>query len=462
MKKMPKTYKQSTVNAVILVLVLVLFLYLGAQLTKNFSAMVSTQRTQVITDVDYLHLKGYVFRHETPVSVQGEGVCDYLLEDGAKVGVDQTYAVYYRTEGASEKQSKLDGITRQIRRLSSKSAIGETVSDLSAINEALSSAYYSYINSVQNGNFSTADRQGEALVDALVNYRSLTTGWNDVASGTLAALEDQKKALLSDFGAGEKLVAREGFYFFRDTDGYETVFSPEKLDGISCEELDKLVSSNAQTYSGRVIGKRVNSAEWFLVVPTDAETVMRFSYEILPEVSETETESGSDETQRANGDGEVEPEIGFYTGRTYTVTYSSIGEKSAEMKLDDAYIDENGKGYLVFSSYDLALSAELSRAQDVKVKMSSTTGYRIPTEALTELDGEDGVYILIGTVVEFRRVTVIERGDGYCIVNTYEKDRAELESAEGEGDTATRPPYLYVNDLIITSGNDLYDGKLLD
>ena len=257
-------------------------------------------------------------------------------------------------------------------------------------------------------------------------------------------------------------MAREGFYFFRDTDGYETVFSPEKLDGISCEELDKLVSSNAQTYSGRVIGKRVDSAEWFLVVPTDAETVMRFSYEILPEVSETETESGSDETQRADGDGEVEPDIGFYTGRTYTVTYSSIGEKSAEMKLDDAYIDENGKGYLVFSSYDLALSAELSRAQDVKVKMSSTTGYRIPTEALTELDGEDGVYILIGTVVEFRRVTVIERGDGYCIVNTYEKDRAELESAEDEGDTATRPPYLYVNDLIITSGNDLYDGKLLD
>ncbi len=460
MKKTTKTYKQSTVNAVILVLVLVLFLYLGAQLSKNFSTMVSTQRTQVITDVDYLHLKGYVFRHETPVSVQGEGVCDYLLEDGAKVGVDQTYAVYYRTGDAAEKQDRLDAVSRQIRRLSSKSAIGETVSDLSAINEALSSSYYSYINSVQNGNFSAADRQGEGLVDALVNYRSVTTGWNDVASGTLAALEGQKKALLADLGKGEDLVAREGFYFFRATDGYETVFSPEKLDGISCDELEKLVASDPQTHSGRVIGKRVDSAEWFLVVPTDAETVMSFAYEILPEESETDTESGSDETRRADEDNVGETEIGFYTGRTYTVTFSSTGEKSAEMKLDDAYIDEDGKGYLVFSSYDLTLSAELSRAQDVKVRMSSTTGYRIPTEALTELDGEDGVYILIGTVVEFRRVTVIERGDGYCIVNTYEKDKAELEETENE--TTPRPPYLYINDLIITSGNDLYDGKLLD
>lgn len=460
MKRTTKTYKQSTVNAVILVLVFVLLLYLGAQLSKNFSTMVSTQRTQVITDVDYLHLKGYVFRYESPIAVQGEGVCDYLLDDGAKVGVDQTYAVYYRTSGAEEKQDRLDSISRQIRRLTSKAAIGETASDLSAINEALSSSYYSYINSVQNGNFMAADRQGEALVDALVNYRSVTTGWNDVASGTLVALEGSKKALLADCGMGEDLVAREGFYFFRAADGYENVFSPEKLDGISCEELEELVSANSQSYSGRVIGKRVDSAEWFLVVPTDAETVMSFAYEIMPE--ESETESGLDETRRNDEDAAGEPEIGFYTGSTYTVTFFSTGEKSAEMRLDDAYIDENGKGYLVFSSYDLTLSAELSRAQDVKVQMSSTTGYRIPTEALTELDGEDGVYILIGTVVEFRRVTVIERGEGYCIVNTYEKDKAELESAENEGDATERPPYLYVNDLIITSGNDLYDGKLLD
>ena len=60
----------------------------------------------------------------------------------------------------------------------------------------------------------------------------------------------------------------------------------------------------------------------------------------------------------------------------------------------------------------------------------------------------------VGNVVEFRRVTVISRGEGYYIVNTYEVDLLEKPSSE--------IPYLNINDMIVTSGNDLYDGKQLD
>ena len=57
-------------------------------------------------------------------------------------------------------------------------------------------------------------------------------------------------------------------------------------------------------------------------------------------------------------------------------------------------------------------------------------------------------------MVEFRRVTVIGEGRGYYIVATYESDANE--------GSISKTPYLYVNDLIITSGNDLYDGKLIN
>ena len=461
MKRLPKTYKQSAVNAVILVLVLILFVYMGAQLSNKFSNKLSTQRTQEITDVEYLHLRGYVFRYETPVYAPSEGVCDYLLEDGAKVGVDQTYATFYQVSNGEEKQERLDELSEQIRRLSSKGATGGTVADLSAIIGALDSSYYSFIDNVQKGDVNSADRRGNALVDAIVNYRSVTTGWGDVESGVLNALKNDKKAMLESFGAGQSLVAQESFYFFHDTDGYENVFSPDKLDGISFEALDKLISSKPESYGGGTIGKRVNSAKWFLVVPTDEETVMRFSYTI---VHEPETETEAEEESTAYVPSEPEIEIGYYIGNTYSVTYSSGGDRSAQMVLDSVKVDENGKGYLIFSSYDLTLSAELSRAQDVKVEMRSETGYRIPSDALVEVDGETGVYIIVGTVVEFRRVTVSleDNGNGYVIVKTYEMDRAELDAAENEGDTVDRPAYLKTNDLIITSGNDLYDGKLID
>lgn len=465
MKRLPKTYKQSAVNAVILVLVLILFVYMGAQLFGNFSNKLSTQRTQEITDVEYLHLRGYVFRYETPVYSPSDGVCDYLLDDGARVGVDKAYATFYPIANGEEKQERLDELSEQIRRLSSKGATGGTVSDLSAIIGALDSSYYSFIDNVQKGDVASADRRGNALVDAIVNYRSVTTGWGDVESGVLNALKNEKKAMLESFGAGQSLVAQESFYFFHDTDGYENVFSPERLEGISCEELDKLISAKPESYNAGAIGKRVDSAKWFLVVPTDEETVMRFSYTIVhePEI-ETGTETGTEEESTVYVPSEPEIEIGYHVGKTYSVTYSSGGDKSAQMVLDSVKVDENGKGYLIFSSYDLTLSAELSRAQDVKVEMNSETGYRIPTDALVEVDGEIGVYIIVGTVVEFRRVTVSleDSGNGYVIVKTYEMDRAELDAAENEGEMVDRPAYLKTNDLIITSGNDLYDGKLID
>ena len=462
MKRMPKTYKQSTVNAIILILVLILLVYVGAQFLKNFSTKVSTQRAQEITDVEYLSLKGYVFRDEIPLYGPGEGVYDYPLEDGGKVGADQTYATYYRVDGAKEKQEKLDRISEQIRRLADK-ASGGTVADLSKVSETLSSSYYSFINNVQNRDIAAADRRGEDLVDALVNYKSITTGWSDPESGALVALENEKKAILDAFGKGQSLSSEKGFYFFRSTDGYENVFSPDRLENISCEELDDLINLRAEIYGSNVIGKRVESVKWYLAIPTDVETVKRFSYEI-PQDEGDETEEIGEGAVGTVTDAPVdkEPEIGYYIGRTYSFIYSSDGELGGEMFLDSACIDENGKGYLIFSSYDLLLSAELSRAQDVKIRMSSATGYRVPSESIVDVGGEKGVYILVGTVVQFKRVTVIKESGGYCIVKTYSEDRAEIDALESQGIELSRPPYLNENDLIITSGNDLYDGKLLN
>ena len=148
--------------------------------------------------------------------------------------------------------------------------------------------------------------------------------------------------------------------------------------------------------------------------------------------------------------------LSFAEGTVYEVTCTGGSGKTLSMTLERICLDENGDGdaYLLFSSYDLTSASELFRSRNVKILMGSRTGYRIPAESLTHVGGEEGVFILVGNVVEFRRVTVIGRGNGYLLVSTYEKDAEEGSVSE--------IPYLYVNDMIVTSGNDLYDGKLLD
>ena len=424
-KRGVRTYKQAAVNAVILVVILSIFLYLGIQFSRNFSTQVSTQRTQTVTDNDYVALSGYIFRDETLCRQASVGVADYLVSDGEKIAVGMAFADFYPMPKASQKQidkaqSELDQLSLQIDRLNSGISAGGTVSDLAHISRTLSQSYYTYIDLIMDGDFSSADKSGELLLGAVVGH-SVVTGQEGVAENLLSALESQKQEVRNGLNSAPKrLYSTESCYFFHTTDGYESVFSSTALEGLTPDGLKELSSSKPAEYDADVIGKTIFNPEWFLALPTDEATSLRFT-----------------------------------EGDIYQVSFAG-GEETASMTLRKICLDESGDGdaYLLFSSLDISLAGRFLRAQDVRILMSSCTGYRIPAEAITRLNGEDGVFIQVGNVVEFRRVTVIGEGNGYLIVNTFERDYSE--------GLVSNTPYLNANDLIITSGNDLYDGKLLD
>lgn len=420
-KKAVKTYRQAVVNTVILVIVLFLALYLIVQLSRNQSTSVSTQRTQTITETEYISLTGYIFRDDSPVKAQSTGVADYFVRNGEKVRVGQTFAEFYPISDLNDseiikKQAHINELNLQISRLRSGLSGSGTVSDLGHISDELSRSYYLYIDSVLDGDLSSADNEGALLLDALIDY-TVITGRDGEAENIADSLKAKKQELLSDFGSlPQPLICTESCYYFYSTDGYEEIFSCERLDGMTSDSLKEIIAAKPLEYGANIIGNAVYSPQWYLAVPTDEATTLRFS-----------------------------------EGAIYEIKYS--GGSSLKMNLERISVDEEG-AYLLFSSFDLSLSADMLRTQNVKIKMGDCSGYRIPSSALTSQNGESGVYILIGTVVEFRRVTVIGEGNGYYIVKTDEKDNEEGEISS--------IPYLNINDLIITSGNDLYDGKLLD
>ena len=84
------------------------------------------------------------------------------------------------------------------------------------------------------------------------------------------------------------------------------------------------------------------------------------------------------------------------------------------------------------------------RSQAVEITLDTRTGFYLPDSALHTVNGDVGVYVLDGSVAVFRRVEILYRGDGFA-----------LASADAEGSTE-----LSLNDLIITSGENLYDGKV--
>lgn len=419
-----RTYKQKSINAVILIAVLCILLYLTIQLSQGSASRVSTQRTQKITDIEYGYHTGYVFRNESVITADGELV-DYLVSNGEKVGAGQTYANIYSTssdssDGLGAVQDLLTSLSDRIYILENSVNSQMSVSELSKINEELSRAYYAYVDAVSNGDVGSAANIGDRLLSYLVAYSTVTGGSapSDVANG----LRAEKDELLSSYGQPTaSLSSDSSFNLFRSTDGYESIFSSSVIDTLTPSALTELLSSEPQSYGGKTVGRAVNTSKWYFVIPANEAEYLKYTI-----------------------------------GSFYDVTFLDGSDSEISMRLEEIRVDEADTdcAFLLFSSFDLSVSGEMAREQSVRIRLGSCTGYSIPTESLKTVNGENGVYILIGNTVEFRRVTVIGEGNGYYVVNTYEADWNEgIEHST---------PYLNVNDLIITSGNDLYSGKRLD
>ena len=418
-----RKYDQNIVNTVILVLILAMLLYLVIQISSGFYSKVSTQRTQKMSDYEYAYLDGCIFRDDSVISSSGD-IVYYTVQDGERVGVGQVYAEVYSGTGLSD--SEADEIQKRLNALSAaiallKGGVGESGSSshLGQIGKIIDSGYYSYIDSILAGDLTSADKAGDKLLSGLVDHSSVTSG--EVAKSRLLALEEERDELLQSLGGTKRtLVSDKGFNFFYSADGYEESNHTSRLDALTPGELDKIMSGEPKR-GAEVIGKATESSKWYLALPLDTAAAETFR-ELV--------------------------------GGTFTVDFLGFDGLEIEMLIESVVEDEEGGAYMLMSCRDLSHIASLDRLQSVRILLGSYTGYRIPSEALHSVSGRDGVYILVGNVIEFRRVTVIGEGDDYYIVATYESDAAE------HPDEST--PYLNINDMIVTSGNDLYDGKQLD
>jgi hypothetical protein len=93
------------------------------------------------------------------------------------------------------------------------------------------------------------------------------------------------------------------------------------------------------------------------------------------------------------------------------------------------------------------------RAQSVETTVGSMDGIYIPEQAYVEWNGMTGVYVFEDSTVRFRRIHVLYTGDGYLIAAS-EDDRVSEEDSE------EWIAYLALNDLMVTSGKNLYHGKV--
>ncbi len=410
-KKNNSAFMSKLAMSVIFAIIVVYTFYHMISLFSNNG--VTTIVSGVTTQSQTVSGQGLIFRDETLLSSKYSGAIDYNVADGEKVSNGQKLADVYASDG-NDIRSYIFAIDKQIAVLK-KSTTGAAPLDLTELRKDANNTYYSLVALLNSGEAGELFSEIESMMTVLNKISILT---DDAASveHTLNEIEKLREGFFSGSFVTEK--ASGGGYFYYSADGYEEYFRLDAAQALTEESFYALAdgyTGETPRVDGHVYGKFASSTKWCLALPIDEDDAATL-------------------TERND----------------YTVTFTENGHTELTMTLEKK-IDarSHGEAICVLSCNKLPQGFSFGRVQNVELALSTVSGIYVPRSALTTVDGIRGVYVLRGSIVRFRKVDIIYDSFDYCLVSP---------AATEEGGYYS----LGNNELIITNGKNLFDGRILD
>ena len=400
-----------------------LVVFLMYHIIGSLTSDVETASISFTTQEQASEYDAYIFRGESLLytSTTDVGNINFLLEDGTKVSVGEEVCQVYAGSASGDSGIALAEIERKLELLRN-SNLEENVnySDTQLIDNAINNAYYTLLTRMADGAAGYAMAKSDDLISSM-NQRLIITKHVENFDRQIRMLESERTALITGSGAAaESIYCDRAGYYYSDIDGFEEIFSSDKIENLTLDEYDSLVSSAADISlqknraGGTNCGKIVTEYNWYIGV------------KITTEESRSYTE-----------------------GYTYTVIFPYNSDLRISMILDRMILQaDDNRVVLVFRTNTIPEHFSFLRRQTVQIVTNTWEGYKVPLSAVRIIDGVQGVYILEGYIVEFRRIEPLREIDGYFICR-------ENNGTEEDADM------LELYDHIIINGKNLYSGKII-
>lgn len=411
--------KQGTLitRIVVLVLAAAVMAYIGFAIWQGVSDPYQTVISYAYEMDDGVSLEGLVVREEQ--AIFGEtALAEVLPQEGEKVAVGAPVAAVYASEAALQSHREAKSLELQLEQLNYAMRRNDTVGDVSQLDWELVDTLAQLRSGVSTGELGDLEDDGLAL-RSLVLKR---TGDAATSAESLAAIQAAAAELEGRLARLNATAAQQTRYisvgqsgtFSGLADGYESVLTPESLENMTVQSLDKLLSGEPTPPSGAV-GKLVTDSTWYFATAVNGETAKRLE-----------------------------------VGSRYTVAFTGDFRQDVTMRLERLGTSEGGRQLAVFSSSRYLSQVTLARKESATLVFQRYTGVRVPAKALRVRDNDDGsttlgVYTLVGRQAEFKPVEIVREGDGFYLLKG----------------TATNRKVLRPGDVLVLSNQPLYDGKVV-
>lgn len=409
--------KRLLTSLAVFLLSLFVIVYIIIQLVSGLTTDAQYEYTSIQTVEHTLEKNGFLVRNETVLFAEDQGVLTYSVSEAQKLGKDQLIATVFASEAGVDIQNQIFDIDEKISILERSTVdAGYMTADISKIDEKIYDSLIKIRLAMDENDIPLATQIKE---DLLVNFnkRHLITSGKSQYQDQIHSLEEEKSRLTASLQTALcSVYAPSAGYFSTLLDGYENVFTPEKVEDLTVDSFHEMINQNSIKYSDLAIGKIVTDFDWYT----------------LCEVQNSEAEE-------------------FTEGRSYKITfsYSSGQEFDAYLQKKVTQTDTDSV-VLVFLIENVPQDFDYTRQQTIQIVKESFQGLSFPRSSLRVVDGVQGVYVVEGNSVGFKKVDIIYTTDSLYF--SREPDITEEDAKE----------YLSRFDRVITEGKDLYVGKILD
>lgn len=354
--------------------------------------------------------EGVYMRDEVPIYDNRSGVLGYECEDGSKVGKSTVVARRYQSESDVQFRREIERIRAKIDVLTgAEKLVGTDSSQMDAITAQVNESHSALINDILNGDFNAAENEKDNLLEAMCK-REISLNESKGYSERKQQLNNEISRLTSMLH-GEVVDVQAGGvgYFVSGIDGYESEIGFSDIDKMTKEKIYEILADPKKGGSANAVGKLIDGYRWRVAAVLDTEKLR-----------------------------------GIYEGGSVTLR---VGSSSQLLSAEVVSVKDCGGGQsvYVFECDKLNSSVASGRTANFKVVINSYGGLRVPRKALRfNEENEQGVFILRGQSIVFKKVNVVYWGEDYVICSQ---------------ESGTE--YLMLYDEIVTEGKDLYDGKVV-
>ena len=235
-------------------------------------------------------------------------------------------------------------------------------------------------------------------------------------SEKIASLKSEIASLSAKVGTVDYLKADDTGYYVSSADGYENTLSFSDIKNLSSDKIKAALSASPAAVSANIKGKLIRGYTWYFVG-------------VVNKSDATKLNDGDSVTLRCDNMSR--------DGINATVYYRG------PINTDETV--------LILSSKIMDSDIARLRTEDVEIVINETDGIRINKSAVRVVNGVQGVYVLTGNIVRFKKLDVIYTGDDYVVSKMIKEDTYD----------ENKVPYLKIYDAVILEGKDLKDGKLI-